>query len=191
MEWLSKFYLFTLMGWKIVGDFPKELKKYIIIVAPHTSWVDFPVGVATRFIKKVPANFIGKHTLFNPPFGFIFRKLGGTPVDRSKSESRVEALIKLFNEKEQFILAISPEGTRQKIDHWKTGFYYVAKGAQIPIVMAGLNFDKKFVEISKPYYLCGDIQKDFDYFHDFFKDFQGKHADQFEPNFNQNIKKTD
>ena len=123
-----------------MNAFPSDLKKYIIIVAPHTSWVDFPLGVLAKTAYGINGNYIGKHTLFKPPYGFFFRALGGTPVDRSKSTNMVEAIIDIFNTKENFILALSPEGTRKKLDKWKTGFYFVAKGAKVPIVMVGFDF---------------------------------------------------
>ncbi len=175
------------MGWEIVNDFPKDLKKYIIIAAPHTSSIDFPLGILAKFIKEVNIKFIGKHTLFNPPFGFFFRALGGTPVDRSKSTNMVQAIIDIFNEKDEFIFALSPEGTRKKVLKWKTGFYHVAKGADIPIVMAAFDFENKKIIIDKPYYLNGDMKIDFTYFHEFYKDFKGKNQEQFEPNFHKYI----
>src|SRR5690606_37892601 len=109
----------------------------------------------------IKINFIGKDSLFKGPFGFIFRSLGGTPVDRSKSNNLVDAIVNVFNEKEEFRLALSPEGTRKKIAQWKTGFYYIAKGANVPIVMATLDFSKKQVKISEPFYTTDDKEKDF------------------------------
>jgi len=114
MKYISRFIFYNLMNWKIVGNFPKDLKKFIIIGAPHSSNWDFLLGALVKFITGVPINYIGKDTLFKPPHGFLFRKLGGTPVDRSKSTNMVEAIINVFNSKEQFILAISPEGTRKR-----------------------------------------------------------------------------
>ena len=176
---ISKFILKTVLGWKLVNDFPKELKKYVVIAAPHTSWQDFPIGILARNTSNVKINFIGKDSLFKGPFGFIFRSLGGTPVDRSQSNNLVEAIVKVFNEKEEFRLALSPEGTRKKVDKWKTGFYYIAKGSNVPIVMATLDFKNKQVKISEPYYTTDDKEKDFEYFKSFYKDVQGKKPDQF------------
>ena len=187
MKYISKFILYTLMGWKIVGTYPKDLKKFIIVGAPHTSNRDFVLGALMKYITGLPINFIGKHSLFKPPFGFIFKALGGTPVDRSKSVNMVQAIIDIFNEKEEFILAISPEGTRKKTEKWKTGFYHIAKGANVPIIFNTFNFEKKQYFISKPYYLTGNMEKDFLYFHNFYKDIKGKYPDQFEINFHKNI----
>ncbi len=175
------------MGWKIVGTYPKDLKKFIIIGVPHTSNIDFLLGVFTKFITGVPMNFIGKESLFKPPFGFIFKALGGTPVDRTKRVNMVQAIIDIFNEKSEFVLAISPEGTRKKAKKWKTGFYHIAKGANVPIVFNSFDFGNKHYVISEPYYLTGDLEKDFLYFHNYYKDVKGKYPDQFEPDFHKNI----
>jgi 1-acyl-sn-glycerol-3-phosphate acyltransferase len=164
------------MGWKVINDFP-DLKKYVIIAAPHTSWQDFPIALMTKYIKSLKVNFIGKASLFKPPFGFIFRWLGGAPIDRSKSNDKVKAIVDLFNAHEQFVLGMSPEGTRQKVDQWKTGFYYIAKGAKVPIVMATLDFQHKQIKISDPYYLTDDLGFDFKQFHQYFDGVVGKHPE--------------
>ena len=187
MQSISKFILFNLLGWKVPNDFPRDIDKYIIIAAPHTSNWDFPIAILSRFAKGIDINFIGKHTLFKPPFGFLFRAMGGTPVNRSATTNMVQSLIDVFNEKEKFIFAISPEGTRKKVSKWKTGFYHVALGAKVPIVMATLDFENKKILIAEPYYLTGNQKVDFEYFHNYFKDVKGKNPDQFDPNFHLNI----
>jgi 1-acyl-sn-glycerol-3-phosphate acyltransferase len=174
MKLFAKFMLITLLGWKIEGHFPKNLKKYVIIAAPHTHWLDFPLGILVKWIENAPINYIGKASLFKPPFGFIFRWLGGTPVNRSESTNKVQAIVQVFNENERFILALSPEGTRKRIDQWKTGFYFIAKGANVPIVMATLDFGNKKVVISNPYYLTESMENDFSYIEAFYKGIKGK-----------------
>jgi 1-acyl-sn-glycerol-3-phosphate acyltransferase len=165
MKLLSRFILYTVLGWKAIGSFPKKLDKYVIIAAPHTHWHDFPLGVLIRWAEDLPANYIGKASLFKPPFGFIFRWLGGSPVDRSKNSNKVDAIIDIFNSKEKFILGMSPEGTRKKVAKWKTGFYYIAKGANVPIVMVAFGFKDKTIKISEPYYLTDDMEADFKFFY--------------------------
>ena len=187
MQSICKFILFNILGWRVPNDFPSDIDKYIIIAAPHTSNWDFPIAVLTKFALGKEINFIGKHTLFKPPFGFIFRALGGTPVDRSKSTNMVQALIDIFNEKDKFIFALSPEGTRKKVSKWKTGFYHVALGAKVPVVMATLNFEKKEILINKPCYLDGNQKVDFEYFHNYFKNVNGKIPENFDPDFHLNI----
>ena len=174
MKLVARFILFKILKWKIIGSFPKELKKYVIIAAPHTHWIDFPLGILAKWAEAAPVNYIGKASLFKPPFGFIFRWLGGAPVNRSESTNKVQAIVDVFNKNEKFILALSPEGTRKKVEKWKTGFYYIAKGANVPIVMATLDFKNKQVKISDPYYLTNDMEKDFDLFYTYFKEVEGK-----------------
>lgn len=176
MKFLSKLILIYIMRWKIVNDFP-DLKKYIIIAAPHTSWQDFPIAIMSKFIKSTKVNYIGKASLFKPPFGFLFRWLGGSPVDRSKSNDRVQAIINLFDAHEEYILGMSPEGTRKKVEKWKTGFYYIAKGAKVPIAMATLDFKRKEIKISEPFYPTDDMEADFKYFHEYFDGVEGKKPD--------------
>ena len=179
MQAIARFILYTLFGWKVVGSYPKDLKKYVIIAAPHTHWLDFPLGVLLKYAEGVPANFIGKASLFKPPFGFIFRALGGAPVNRSKSTNKVEGIINVFNDREQFILALSPEGTRKRIVKWKSGFYYIAKGANIPILMTTFDFGNKEVKISEPFYTTDNKENDFNVIFDYFKGVKGKVPENF------------
>jgi len=177
MKLFFSFILKNILGWKISHSYPKNLKKYVIIAAPHTSWQDFPIGIIAKFATGLPANYIGKDSLFKPPFGFIFRWLGGTPVNRQKSTNLVAQIVEIFNSREQFILAMSPEGTRKKVDKWKTGFYYIAKGANVPIVMVTLDFEHKDFRFSEPYYPTDDMTADFKHFHNFFRDVKGKNPE--------------
>ncbi|MBS9774641.1 MAG: 1-acyl-sn-glycerol-3-phosphate acyltransferase [Tenacibaculum sp.] len=171
---ISKFIFNKILGWKIVGNFPKDVKKYVIIGVPHTSWKDFPLALFVRSILKTEINFVAKKSLFKPPFGFIFKWLGGMPVDRSKSTNLVSAIVDMFKEKEVFHLAISPEGTRKSVEKWKTGFYYIAKGANVPIVVFGYDYSKKQIILSKPFYTTDDIKSDFTKLLDFCKNFKGE-----------------
>ena len=103
MKGIARFILFTILGWKMDENFPKNFKKYVVIAAPHTSWVDFPIAILARMSSGVMINFIGKDSLFKGPFGFFFRALGGTPVDRSKSNNLVDAIVEVFNSKEELL----------------------------------------------------------------------------------------
>ncbi|AOW19857.1 1-acyl-sn-glycerol-3-phosphate acyltransferase [Urechidicola croceus] len=174
MKTISKFILFKILRWKIDGEFPKDLNKFVIIVVPHTSWVDFPIGVLINFATGINGNYIGKASLFKPPFGFIFRWLGGTPVDRTKSNNLVNAIVAIFNSNERFILGMSPEGTRKKVSKWKTGFYYVAKGANVPIVSVAFDFEHKTAIIHKPFYTTDDKEADFKILKSNFEGIKGK-----------------
>ena len=99
MKAVSSFILFRLLGWRIINDFPQDIKKYVVIAAPHTSWIDFPIAILARMSSGTMVNFIGKGSLFKGPFGFIFRLLGGTPVDRSKNNNLVDSIVALFKKK--------------------------------------------------------------------------------------------
>ena len=170
---ITKFIFTKVLGWKMVGDFPADLKKYVIIGAPHTSWKDFPIAILARGAFNVKANFIGKASLFKPPFGFIFKALGGTPVDRSKSNNKVDAIVALYNSKDELRLGLSPEGTRARVTTWKTGFYYIAKGANVPIVMFAFDFAKKQFIVSEPYYVTDNKEADMKHFYDFYRHVKG------------------
>tara|TARA_R110002050_G_scaffold83416_2_gene178433 strand:+ start:3270 stop:3818 length:549 start_codon:yes stop_codon:yes gene_type:complete len=177
MQWLAKFIYFKILGWKVVGntDFSKDYtKKAVIITAPHTSWHDFYIGVLLRSVLHLKTNFVGKKELFVFPIGWIFRLLGGAPIDRHAKENKVDTIAKFFNEKEEFRMAMSPEGTRKKVEKWRTGFYYIAKKANVPIIMFTLDFENKQNKISEPFYPTDDIEKDFEFMHAFFKDVKGK-----------------
>jgi len=177
MKRIAGFIFFNILGWKMDTNFPTHLKKYVVIAAPHTSWVDFPIAILARMSSGIMINYIGKDSLFKGPFGFFFKALGGTPVDRSKNNKLVDAIIDIFNSKEEFRLGLSPEGTRKKVTEWKTGFYYIAKGAKVPIVMATLDFGNKRIKISEPYYTTDNMQKDFEVFKEFYLDVKGKNPE--------------
>ena len=161
MRIIASFFLCTVFGWKIEGDFPKEEKKFLIIFAPHTHWQDFFLGLPTKWVKRLKANYAAKSSFFEPPFGFLFRWFGGVPINKSAGSNKVDAMVQLFNDRDEFVLAISPEGTRKKVAKWKTGFYYIAKGADVPIVMVALDFKNKMIRISKPYGTSDNKEQDF------------------------------
>lgn len=181
MKWLSRVLFNNLMGWKLKGSFP-DLKKYVIIAVPHTSWHDFYIGLLVRGMTGEKINYVGKKELFKPPFGWYFRWTGGAPIDRGKRSNTVDAIIDIFNEREEFRLSIAPEGTRKKVSTFKTGFYYVAKGAGVPIVMIALDFEHKEVRIAEPFYPGNDMESDMQEIYAYFKGVKGKKPEySFEP----------
>ena len=168
-------WIFYRMGWSLVGTMPLHLKKFVIAVAPHTSWWDFVIGVLARSaLKMESARYLGKSQLFRPPIGWFFRMLGGTPVDRSSSHDVVEQVVKLFNEHDEFILALAPEGTRKKVAKLRTGFYYIAKGAGAPIVPVGFDFEKKQIIIGEPLYPSDNFDQDMERLLAFYRPIKGK-----------------
>lgn len=177
LKWLSKA-IIKLIGWTWEGEFPHHLKKFIVIVAPHTSNWDFIVGLLFRkALGMERARYLGKHQLFKPPFGFIFRWLGGYPVNRTSSQNMVEEVVKIFNQHESFVLALSPEGTRSRVERLRTGFYNIALKAHVPVVMASLDYGNKRVVLSEPFMLTGNQEEDFDRILKFFRPVKGKHPE--------------
>jgi 1-acyl-sn-glycerol-3-phosphate acyltransferase len=146
---LSKVIL-RLFGWKITGEVSSDLQKYILAVVPHTSNWDFPLGLLVRSAMGLKVKFLGKSSLFRFPFGVFFRLLGGYPVDRSKRQNYVEAVADIFNEKKEFAVCIAPEGTRGAVEKLKSGFYYMAREAGVPIIMVRFDYGKKEVDFSAP-----------------------------------------
>lgn len=155
---------FKIIGWKLKGEFPKGLKKTISIVAPHASWTDFPIGLGARakieLVNHITLNFLGKAELFEGFFGWLFRGLGGIPVERFSKNEMVQSVVNLFNSYESLHIALAPEGTRKAVSKLRTGFYYMAKQANVPIIMIGLDFEKKAVIIDKPYFLTDNMAED-------------------------------
>ena len=131
------------MGWKVVSDIPNH-KKYVIIVSPHTSNWDFIIGRCFGYMLELEAKYLGKSQLFRFPYGWIFRLLGGIPVDRSKHNNLVAYAVDLFKSSDQLVLGLAPEGSRssRKMETW---FYHIAVGANIPIALAYLDYAKKLV----------------------------------------------
>lgn len=177
MRWLAKLIYFKLLGWRAVGNTTMSqdtIKKAIIIAAPHTSWHDFYIGVLLRSVLHVKTNFVGKKELFVFPLGLFFKALGGAPINRHSKENKVQAIAKLFEEKEEFRMTLAPEGTRKKVKEWRTGFYYIAKAAKVPIIMFTLDFENKENKISEPFYPTEDVKADFEFMHRFFEGVKGK-----------------
>lgn len=177
MRWLAKLIYFKLLGWRAVGNTTMSqdtIKKAIIIAAPHTSWHDFYIGVLLRSVLHVKTNFVGKKELFVFPLGLFFKALGGAPINRQNKENKVQAIAKLFEEKEEFRMTLAPEGTRKKVKEWRTGFYYIAKAAKVPIIMFTLDFENKENKISEPFYPTEDVKADFEFMHRFFEGVKGK-----------------
>ena len=164
--------IMRLIGWKVEGTLP-NLPKYIIIGAPHTSNWDFLLFLATIFHLKVDARYMGKAELFRGPFGWFFYWCGGIAVDRKKSQGLVEQMVEACNNSDKFILTIAPEGTRHKVKEWKRGFYHIAKGAGIPIIMAKVDGKKKAMCVGEIFHLTEDMEADMLAIQDAFKGMVG------------------
>jgi 1-acyl-sn-glycerol-3-phosphate acyltransferase len=157
-----------LAGWKVEGALPPNTDRAVLIAAPHTSNWDLPYTLMVCFILGMNGSWLGKDTIFKAPFGGIMRWLGGIPVDRSKSNNLVADLL------------IPPEGSRSKVKYWKTGFYYIAAAAQVPILMAFMDYPQKRAGLGSIFKPTGDIEKDMMEIKAFYAQFTGKYADGFE-----------
>jgi 1-acyl-sn-glycerol-3-phosphate acyltransferase len=176
MYYIWKLY-FKIIGWKLREPFPANLPKAVLAVGPHTSWQDFIIGVAARSLIRIgPIHFLGKKELFDGPFGWLFRALGGTPVDRFSSKGMVDQVAELFSKDANFKIALAPEGTRKKVDKLRTGFYHIAQKAGVPIVLVGFDFKTKQVCFSQPLYPSNE-EKDMKTILLFFASITGKYPE--------------
>ncbi len=165
-------------GWRLVGELP-ELKKYVVIIGPHTSNWDFFIFVLVKMVYQLDVMFIGKHTIFIGPFGWALRKLGGIPVDRSSPHNVVDQIVNEFNTRDRMIFGLSPEGTRSYLDHWKSGFYHIAIKAKVPVQTAFLDIDTHTLGWGPLFYLTGDKDKDLEKIASFYKDKKGIKPEKF------------
>lgn len=169
-------WLLQTMGWTVTADYP-DTEKYVLIVAPHTSNWDFVVGLLANWALRLHVRYIGKHTLFYWPWGWIFRRLGGVPVRRGHSTDMIRQITRMFENSDRLVLALAPEGTRSKTDHWKSGFYHIARAAHVPIVMGYLDFGHKRAGLGAAFCPGDDLEADFDRIRDFYRDKLGKHPE--------------
>lgn len=176
-KWLYGFIFFRLMGWRLTGSFDASIKKCVIAVMPHTCNFDFFIGLLVRGIVNQQMNFVGKKELFVFPLGYYFRAIGGAPLDRRGGKNLVDSIVDIFSQREIFRLGIAPEGTRKKVTELRTGFYYIALKAQVPIIPVAFDFGKKEVKIGTPLYVSGNIEKDMAGFLDFYKGVKGCRPD--------------
>ncbi len=166
--------IFKIIGWKVVGDYPLHIKKKMIIVAPHTSNWDFPIGILVRAIFEDTINFVGKKSLFKPPLGWLMSALGGIAIDRSKSTNFVKSVVDEYDKRDSLTIQIAPEGTRNKVDRFKTGYYYIAKKANIPVLPIAFDWANKLVVVLDCYYPTEDAQSDLKKIENLFKPYKGK-----------------
>jgi 1-acyl-sn-glycerol-3-phosphate acyltransferase len=146
-------------GWKVTGSIPKE-KKYVIIAVPHeTNW-DFPITLAMAFILGFKIFWMGKSSLFKWPFGAVMRWLGGIPINRDKKSNTVSQTIEAFRQARELVVVIPPEGTRSNVTSWRTGFYHIAVGAGVPIVLGYIDHANKTGGLGPVFYPTGDLNSD-------------------------------
>jgi len=169
--------IYRIVGWHVEGAAP-NIPRFVVVGAPHTSNWDGIVMFFTSVILGMRMYWLGKHTLFKPPLGWLMRWASGIPINRESSKNAVEQAIDIFEERDRFVLLLAPEGTRKKVDHWKTGFYYIALGAKVPIVLGYVDYPRKRSGLGPVIMPSGDIEADFEQIRAFFADKVGRHPDQ-------------
>ena len=172
--------IFKLTGWKAKGSPPAE-KKFVIIGAPHTSNWDFVYGLCAWKLYGVNPRYLIKKELYVFPLNLFFKATGGLAVNRNKNTNLTDSIVKMFNEREELVTIIPPEGTRGLVKRWKTGFYYVALNAKVPIVRGSMDYKKKETNLSEPFWPTGDIEKDFLVFREFYRNVSPKNPEGFSP----------
>lgn len=151
---------FRLLGWTIVGKMDPQIKRSVLMVLPHTSWHDFYIGLLARGIIGLEMNYVAKKELFRFPFGIYFRYMGGAPIDRSGRSNKVDLIARIFERREVFRIAISPEGTRKSVAILKTGFYFIAAAASVPIIPVAFDYRTRSVRIANAFSPSGDYESD-------------------------------
>ena len=183
LRWLAKQCL-HLLGWQIVGDLPPGISKAVVVMAPHTSQWDLFYVLMARFIKKIPARFAIKKEAMFFPIGPILRCVGAVPIHRAglmhqdKPLSQVGLMVEMLEQHDQLLLMIAPEGTRRYAPQWRTGFYYTALQAQVPIVLSYLDYGRKQAGIGPIFYPTGCIEADLKEIQAFYRDKAGKYPHQ-------------
>jgi len=175
LYWIGRFWMW-LFGWDVVGQVPHG-GKFVLIGAPHTSNWDFPFALAALYVFRLKISWLGKHTLFKKPFGRVMRWLGGIPIHRKSQHGLVDQIVKQFRASQQLVIVLAPSGTRKKRDHWKSGFYWIAHSAQVPILCGYLDYYRKKACLGLSFLPTGDVKKDMDRIRDFYEGVQGKHAE--------------
>ena len=170
------YWILKQLGWTLHVDLP-GVKKYVAIAAPHTSNWDFPLGILAAKAIDIKIHWLGKHSMFRWPYGWFFRLIGGTPIQRDGGKNYKQQLTELFNREESLVLALAPEGTRSKTDHWKTGFHSIARAADVPILMAYLDYGNKQLGIGGMFYPSDDIESDFNLIREYYKVRRGKNPE--------------
>lgn len=173
-------WLLHLTGWQLVGIRP-ACDHYVLIAAPHTSNWDFPLMLMFAAAFDIKVTWMAKHSLFYPPMGWIMRALGGMPIIRHKNQNVVGAMVDAFQTVPHLVLVVPTEGTREKSEYWKSGFYHIARQAGVPIVPSFLDFGSKRGGFGAALTITDDVRADMQYFRDFYRGMKGKFPDQFGP----------
>ncbi len=173
----GKFWL-RVMGWKIHPELPPEIRKCVLVMAPHTSNWDFFIGnMGFWGVYKIRVKFLIKKNLFFPPLGWILKWMGGIPVDRKRKTNLTQQLKELYLKSDELTLVVTPEGTRSYNPNWKKGFYYIAKEANVPIILGYMDYPSKTAKIFHVFERTNDVESDIKSIQALFKPYKGKHPE--------------
>ena len=172
-SWLGRNYL-KMRGFSFVGKFPEGVKKSVIISAPHTCIEDFFLGRSFFWMEGREVKFLVKKEFFKPIIGYLLKKMGGIPVDRSRGNNMVVKTAAVFRQYDELHIVITPEGTRKRVDRWKRGFYYIAELAQVPVVLGFIDFKTRTCGYGPSFIPSGDFEKDWPIIEDFYRGMRGK-----------------
>ena len=175
LHWIGKLWL-GIFGWKVQSE-TNVPAKFVCVAAPHTSNWDLPFMLAAAYALRLHASWVGKHTIFRFPWGWLFRRLGGIPVDRRSPQSLVNQLAAEFKRRNYLILAVAPEGTRSKVDLWKSGFYHLACQSGVPIGLGYLDYKRKSCGLGMFVIPTGNVCEDMDKIRSFYRNIRGKHPE--------------
>lgn len=178
-QWIGHAFL-RAAGWQMQGERP-ALDQYVIIAAPHTSNWDMPFMLAMAFVYDVPLGWMGKHTLFRPGFKPLLEALGGIPIERHRAGNVVEQMVARFRAGQPLALLVPTEGTRSRVEYWKSGFYRIAREANVPIVMSYLDFGNKVGGMGPVLEPTGNMRADMDKVREFYADKKGLYPERFGP----------
>ena len=178
--------IFWITGWEVEGELPEDLKKAVIIAAPHTTYWDFFYARLAFFILRLPIRItIKKEAVNHPLYGWLIRSMGAIAIDRTpkkgnlkKRSSMVDAMVDIIESHDQMIMMVTPEGTRKYVARWKTGFYRVAEEANVPIILGFLDYSTKTAGFGPVFQPTGDYDKDLVEIQDFYRTKQGKYPEQ-------------
>lgn len=176
MRLISKIYI-RLAGWKIEGTLPPEIKKCVLLAVPHTSNYDFPIARGILYIMNIRLKYLIKKEWMKFPFGWFFKATGAIPVDRGKNTNLIAVIIDIINRSDEMVIVIPAEGTRKLAKKWKLGFYYVALGANVPIVLSYLDYEKKIGGIGPVIYPTGNLMDDMHRIREFYLDKIARHPE--------------
>ena len=173
--WLARLWL-QLLGWKVTGELPPD-SKFVLVGGPHTSNWDFVIGIPALYVFRIKAYWMGKDSLFKWPFGFFMRRLGGIPIDRSSAQGVVAQTASKLKHADRLVILIPAKGTRGKTRYWKSGFYHIARLADVTVVCGYLDFSTKTARIGYSFRPSGNIPEDMEKVRAFFAPARGKHPE--------------